>query len=155
LYLLVIVTDDVHTQADRGETLYRGDSLELQLDADLAGDFGAAQLNGDDHQLGLSPGVDGASPEAWLWNPAEKRGVPSGVTLASRPHASGGGYALEVAIPWQLFGVSPVAGDRFGLALNSSDNDSPGTTEQQTMISSVVTRRLLDPTSWGTLALDP
>jgi hypothetical protein len=158
LYLLVIVTDDVHVQGDGGLTLYRGDSLELQLDADLAGDFGAAQLNGDDHQLGLSPGVDAASPEVYLWNPPEKNGVPGGVGLAARPHASGGGYALEAveaAIPWSLLGVNPVAGSRFGFALNSSDNDSPGTTEQQTMISSVITRRLLDPTSWGTLALDP
>lgn len=155
LYLMVIVVDDIHVQLDSGETLYRGDSLELQLDADLAGDFDEPSLNADDFQLGLSPGADGNSPELWLWNPPARRGAPAGIVVASRGHASGGGYALEAAIPWSFYGITPAAGNRYGFALNSSDNDSPGTREQQTMISSVVTRTLLDPTTWGTLALDP
>jgi hypothetical protein len=153
LYLYIVVNDDVHVQNDAGVTLYRGDSLELQLDADLAGDFDEASLNGDDYQIGLSPGASRQSPEYYWWNPAERRGQPTGIVMATRPTGDNGGYIAELAIPWSLFGVSPAEGSRFGFALNSSDNDSPGTTEQQSMISSVITRRLLDPTTWGTLEL--
>jgi hypothetical protein len=153
LYLFALVTDDVHVQNDAGVTLYRGDSLELQLDADLAGDFSEASLNGDDYQIGLSPGSSRENPEDYFWNPSERRGQATGIRIASRPNGPNGGYSAEVAIPWSLFGVAPSVGNRYGFALNSSDNDSPGTTEQQSMVSSVITRRLLDPTTWGTLEL--
>jgi hypothetical protein len=154
LYLLVDVADDTHVQNATGELLYRGDSLELQFDADLAGDFTDARLNGDDHQLGLSPGPNREAAELYLWNPVGKRGVPGAVSVAVRPDGDQGGYVLEVAIPWPLLGVTPASGSRYGFALNSSDNDSPGTSEQQSMISSVPSRTLLDPTTWGTLALE-
>ena len=153
LYLYVVVTDDSHVQADSGQTLYRGDSLELQFDADLAGDFSTTALNEDDYQIGLSPGASRASPENYFWNPMARRGQPTGINLITRANGDAAGYIAEVAIPWSLFGVTPAPGSRFGFALNSSDNDSPGTTEQQSMISTVTTRRLLDPTTWGTLEL--
>ncbi len=153
LYLYVVVTDDTHVQNDAGETLYRGDSLELQFDADLAADFDEAALNGDDYQIGFSAGASRQSPENFFWNPRDRRGQPTGIVMATRPSGDNGGYVAEIAIPWSLFGVSPADGNRFGFALNSSDNDSPGTTEQQSMVSSVVTRELLNPTTWGTLQL--
>jgi hypothetical protein len=67
----------------------------------------------------------------------------------------GNGFYLEASIPWSTFGVTPNAGSTFGFTLSVSDNDTPGTTEQQSMISSVDTRRLTNPTTWGTLILDP
>jgi Carbohydrate family 9 binding domain-like len=155
LYLFVAIIDDVHVQTQHGETLFEGDSLELQFDADLAGDFATTHLTGDDYQLGFSPGENRDAPEAFLWNPAARKGVPAGIVMASRAGSDSGGFVFETAIPWSFFGVSPVAGQHFGVAFNSSDNDSPGTALQQSMVSSVVTRKLLDPTSWGTVQLDP
>ena len=61
----------------------------------------------------------------------------------------------QVNGPWSFFTVTPAAGKHFGMALNSSDDDAPGTAIQQSMSSSVATRKLLDPTSWGTVQLDP
>jgi hypothetical protein len=155
LYLLVVIVDDAHAQGEHGELLYRGDSLELQLDVDLAGDFDEPRLNGDDFQLGLSPGSNRDNPEVYLWNPAERRGVPSGIAIVTRATAETGGYLLEAAIPWSMYGIAPAGGQRLGFALNSSDNDTPGTNEQQSMISSVSTRTLLNPMTWGTLELEP
>jgi hypothetical protein len=155
LYFYVVILDNTHVQTQHGELLFQGDSLELQFDADLAGDFAATKLSGDDFQLGLSPGADRQTPEAFLWNPADRKGVPAGITMASRAGSDAGGYIFEVAIPWSFFGVTPTAGQHFGMALNSSDDDAPGTAIQQIMTSSVVTRKLLDPTSWGTIQLDP
>ncbi len=155
LYLFVNIVDDIHVQISHGETLYRGDSLELQFDADLAGDFDTAELNGDDYQLGLSPGENRVSPEGFLWNPNSRYGPAVGLSLSSRATEPNGGYIYEAALPWSYFGVTPSPGLHFGFALNSSDDDIPGTASQQSMLSSVSTRQLLNATSWGTLALDP
>ena len=155
LYLFVVIVDDTHVQTQHGETLFQGDSLELQFDADLGGDFAATRIDGDDYQLGLSPGENRDAPEAFLWNPAARKGVPAGITMACRASSDAGGYVFETAIPWSFFGVTPFAGQHFGMALNSSDDDAPGTAIQQSMTSSVATRKLLDPTSWGTVQLEP
>ena len=154
-YFYVVIADDTHVQTQHGELLFQGDSLELQFDADLAGDFASTKLSGDDYQLGLSPGADRLTPEAFLWNPAGRKGVPAGITIASRAGGDAGGYVFEVAIPWSFFAVTPAAGQHFGMALNSSDDDAPGTAIQQSMSSSVSTRQLLNPTSWGTVQIDP
>jgi hypothetical protein len=154
-YMLVVVVDDVHVQTQHGELLFKGDSLELQFDADLPGDFAVTQVDADDYQLGLSPGENRDAPEAFLWIPAARKGVPSGLVMATRATAPAGGYVFEAAIPWAMFGVTPSAGEFFGMALNISSNDSPGTAIQQSMVSSVATRQLVDPTSWGTVQLDP
>jgi hypothetical protein len=152
LYLAAIVTDDAFVQTQRGEALFRGDSVEMLFDADLAGDFSGASLNGDDFQLGLSPGTNsGDGAEAWLWFPRAAAGVPVNVVVASQQTALG--YTCEAQIPWAMFGLRPAGGQRFGFALSASDNDSPGAADQQSMVSSVNTRRLSDPTTWGTLEL--
>lgn len=153
-YLYVVIADDTFVQTQHGELLFQGDSLELQFDADLAGDFASTQLSSDDFQLGLSPGENRVTPEAFLWNPASRKGVPEGIAMASRA-GDAGGFVFEVAIPWSFFNVTPVPGEHFGMALNSSDDDAPGTALQQSMMSSVSTRKLLDPTSWGTIQIDP
>jgi hypothetical protein len=105
--------------------------------------------------LGLSSGGNRETPEYWLWNPPAKQGTPGGITLVTRAGAGGGDYILEIAIPWSMYGVTPAGGLRFGFCFNASDNDTAATAEQQTMISSVSTRTLLNPTTWGTLELDP
>jgi len=154
LYLAAQIVDDVHVQTQHGETLFRGDSLEMLLDVNLGGDYDSAELSGDDFQLGLSPGsFVGDQPEAYLWFPTAKKGKPAGVVVAAR-NSGGEGYLLEASIPWSLFGISPSAGNTYGFALSSSDNDALETAEQQSMISVFVTRRLTNPTTWGTLVLD-
>jgi hypothetical protein len=154
LYLAALVTDDAHAQTQRGETIFRGDSLELLLDADLATDFPLAELSGDDYQLGLSPGaLNGDAPEAYLWFPRSRQGAPAGVTIAAQRTELG--YTLEAAIPWSLFALTPGSGARYGFTLSASDNDAVDSAQQQSMVSSIATRRLTDPTSWGTLELAP
>lgn len=152
LYLAVRVSDDVFVQTQRGETLFRGDSLELLFDSDLGADFDSAELSADDLQLGLSPGdFSGIGADTFLWFPASLKGASTGVSLAARK--TGSGFDLEAAIPWSLFGVSPVAGARYGFLLSLNDNDMPNSATQQSMISSTTGRRLTNPTTWATLEL--
>lgn len=155
LYLAIQVLDDVFVQTQAGESLFRGDSLELLLDVDLNGDFDSGTLSSDDYQLGLSPGGNRSSPEAYLWFPRPKAGRPASVILAARADVTGQGYALEAAIPWALLNLVPAGGDHYGFALSASDNDTPGTAEQQSMVSTETGRRLADPTTWGSLILAP
>lgn len=153
LYLAARVVDDHYVQEASGLILYQGDSLEIQLDADLPDDFEVRSLNSDDYQIGISPGTGaaGENPEAFLWNPIELRGSRSQVLTGARQTDEG--YDIEVAIPWSVLNTTPEAGKTYGFTFSISDNDADGERVQETMISLVPTRRLTDPTSWGNLTL--
>jgi hypothetical protein len=154
LYLAVKVTDDKYVQNSSGDNLYKGDSLELLLDSNLAGDAAMRSLSVDDYQLGISPGNPsvGSSPEAYLWFPANKKGKLTNVQIGAV--AMTGGYRVEVAIPWSVFGVTPSSGQQYGFAVSVSDNDNTSANVQQSMISSAPDRSLVDPTTWGVLTLN-
>jgi hypothetical protein len=153
LYLAMHVRDDRYVQEASGLNIFKGDSLEILLDVDLEWDFEVKSLNADDHQLGISPGspYPGQDWQAYLWFPSSRQGGRSDVSIAAR--AREGGYNVEVAVPWSLFGIEPTSGDSFGFALSVSDNDLPGEQVQQSMVSYVSTRNLADPTTWGSLLL--
>ncbi|MGA9531342.1 MAG: sugar-binding protein [Anaerolineales bacterium] len=152
LYLGIQVNDDAFVQTASGRSLYKGDSLEILLDADLAGDFSSSVLSADDYQVGISPGnLDGRAPEAYRWFPRAVEGSLSTVEAAAK--ANGSGYVLEAKIPWIVFGIQPAANDSFGFVLSVSDNDQAGSATQQSLVSSVRTRSLTDPKTWGTLIL--
>jgi hypothetical protein len=156
LYLAVHVTDDVHAQIALDELIFKGDSLELLLDANLQGDYNDTKLGSDDFQLGFTPGENKiGGPDAYLWFPKDKAGKPNGVNVSAFQDETGNGFYLEAAVPWSTFGATPIAGSTFGFVLSVSDNDTPGTAEQQSLISTVSTRKLTNPTTWGTLILDP
>ena len=152
LYLGLQVTDDKRVQVSSGRNIFKGDIVELQLDSDLSGDFFSNSLTSDDYQIGLSPGNYGSlGSEAWRWYPIGLAGSLSGVSL--RAVTTTEGYNLEAMIPWTVFGVTPDVGDRFGFALSISDNDLSGAPVQQSMVSTISTRTLTNPTTWGTLIL--
>lgn len=156
LYLIANVADDIHAQTQTGNLSFRGDSIELQIDADRAGDYGPA-ISPDDYQLSLSPGDFGSiAPSAFRFQGTaggEMRDAvaPHAIAVAAVP--SGAGYILEAAIPWRDLGLTPAAGLVIGLAVNVNDNDRPGAAVQEMMKSSAPNRRFADPTTWGTLTL--
>jgi hypothetical protein len=153
LYVAVRVLDDVYAQNASGENLFKGDSLEILLDVDVPGDYYYGALSGDDYQLGLSPGSPdpGEDPEAYLWFPRSREGRPSKVVIDGRSREDG--YIIEAAIPWFNFNVSPYKNQHFGFCLSISDNDNRDKNEQQSMVSSALTRLLSDPMTWGDLTL--
>lgn len=152
LYLAVRVRDEAHVSIARGSRMYRGDIVEIQFDANLDADFTQKSLSLDDTQLGLSPGNFGSlAPAAYRWYPKAYAGAPASVHVQA--DSTTDGYTLEASIPWTLLGATPASGSHYGFALSLSDDDAPGSTLQQTLVSSVSTRKLLDPTTWGTLIL--
>ncbi len=153
LYIAISRTDDTFVQVSWGRYMYRGDDIEIQLDTDLAGDFHSAIMSSDDYQIGLSPGnFDSLESEAYRWYP---RYLESWLrTVVVEAVLTDDDYVLEAKIPWSVFDVTPVDGNRFGFALSLSDNDIAGTSSWQSMVSSVNTRRVTDPTTWGMLILE-
>lgn len=155
LYVGVKVKDDTYVQNASGELLFRGDSIELLIDTDLAGDFHTASLNEDDYQIGIAPGrgsINGPK-EAYLWYPISKKGsITDQIDITSTSTA--GIYRLEVRIPWSVLEITPQKGMRLGFEFSVSDNDNPAENVQQTLISNIPTHGFLDPTTWGEMILD-
>jgi hypothetical protein len=155
LYMAVEVTDDRHVQTQTGNQIFRGDSLDMQFDINLASSPDG--LSPDNFQLIFSPGdFAGLPPSAFRFQGTAGGQIldaPGGhhVTLAAQPTALG--YNLEAAVPWSDLNVTPSAGLTLGLALNANDNDTPGTAVQEVMMSHVPGRTLTDPSTWGTLTL--
>jgi len=151
LYIAAKVTDDTYVQKASGQYIFKGDSIELVLDKDLSGDFSTHSLNTDDYQLGLNPGYTDTAgkKEAYLWFPKADAGLRPQVSIAA--NSGSGYYNVEASIPWTVFGLSggPTEGKHYGFAFSLSDDDSAGTTLQQSMVSNVPTRVLADPTTWG------
>lgn len=154
LYLGVIVRDTKFVQNADGYYIYLGDSLELLLDTDLAGDYASETLSSDDFQIGFSPGDlrdNNPGAEAFLWYPKGDAGTLSSARVGGR--LTDDGYMMEVALPWSELGVTPLNGQTFGFLLSVSDNDSVTADEQHSMVSFAPGRKLLDPTTWRTLIL--
>jgi hypothetical protein len=155
LYVGVTVVDNVHVQIKSDEKIYQGDSIEIQIDTDRAGDYGTI-ISPDDFQINMSPGDFQIVPTAFFVWQANENGryesVPwRGILLAARP--TGSGYVIETMIPWDNLNFTPSAGQQLGIALNVSDNDSVGTAVQEMMKSHVETRTYEAPATWGTLTL--
>lgn len=156
LYVAVEVSDNLHVQTQTGNQIFRGDSVDLQVDTDRAGDFGPG-LNLDDFQINLSPGnFNDIPPSAFRFQGTADGKVldaPGGhhVTVAAQKTTAG--YILEAAIPWSDLNLTPTVGLVLGLALNVNDNDQAGQALQEVMKSNVSTRTLTNPSGWGTLTL--
>ncbi len=153
LYLGAVVHDNQYVQNATGSLLLRGDAIEILLDTNVSQDYAVAAMNGDDFQLGLSGGASLGTPrpEAYLLSPLAQAGPQPLVELVVLP--SGDGYFMEAAIPWSVFGIVPSADMHFGFAFSVSDNDSAGTSQQQTLVSIAEHRRFNDPTTWIDLHL--
>lgn len=155
LYLGVKIRDENFVQNATGEELFKGDSLEILLDADLLGDFEDDDPGADDYQMGFGLGKPDVNQktEAYLWFPLSKKGPVVGVKIVANRDVVQGITRAEVAIPWSHFGIIPRVGNRFGFAFSISDNDNSYENIQQSMVSTATMRNLVDPTSWGELLL--
>lgn len=155
LYVAVTVADDVHAQTQTGNQMFRGDSVEIQIDTNLAAN--ATQPNPSTFQLLLSPGnFAELPPSAFRFQGASGGRIldAPGHSIAVNAARTGDGYVLEAAIPWRDLNFTPDGGDRLGIALNANDNDRPGEAVQEVMMSSSPRRTLTDPQSWGTVVLE-
>ena len=132
LFVAVDVVDDQLRQTQRGAGLWKGDHVELYVDAEPDREpkrdaFGAGQFH-----FGFSPGNFGVTgdpladcaPEGYCFRPVGTGA--EGVLVASARTAAG--WALEAAVPWDLLGVTQPAPGlvlRFELGLSDTDTAEP------------------------------
>ena len=149
LYLAAQVTDDKIIQRNWGEQLVFGDGIELYWDSDLEGDFNIDGYNDDDSQIVFSPTSGNNFPAFWVHFSPNTADIQIASTFTEV------GYNVEVRIPWSLLGVVPTENAIFGVAVTIIDNDTEGTSQQETMISTTPRAPYTHPTYWGNFILDP
>lgn len=140
LYVAASVTDDQLRQTQRGDSLWKGDHLELYLDAQPDLEPGRGMFGVGQFQMAFSPGnfmktgdplID-CAPEAICFRPADVS--LAGVQVAARLQPDG--WSIEVAIPWAVVGITnPERGLPLRLEVGLSDTDSPEP-KQETMMTS-------------------
>jgi len=129
LFIAAEVVDDTIHQTQRGANIWKGDHIEVYLDAAPDIDPGRETYGPGQYQLAISPGnfqntgdaFTDCPPEAYCYRP-EAQPI-EGALVASARVAEG--YVLEAAIPWTLFGVAPEAGTFLRIEVTLSDTDGP------------------------------
>jgi len=141
LFVAVDAVDDELRQSQRGRGIWKGDHVELYVDAspDLEAKrdaFGEGQF-----QLAFSPGNFGATgdpladcpPEAYCHRPEGT--TAEGVLVASARTANG--WTLEAAVPWELLGIGQAdTGLALRFELGLSDTDTPEPQQESLMTTS-------------------
>lgn len=152
LYLVMVVTDDIHVQTESGIRAWQGDEVEVLFDSDMLGDYYEDETNDDDSHFGLNPGnFDGIAPVGVQYVPDQNES-PGILVAARRPIGVGAGYTLEALIPWRLTGITvPQANTPYGMCIAVSDNDHINTSQQDTMVSHCTELLTPDPTTWVTV----
>lgn len=154
LYVITAVTDDIHVQTQQGSQVFRGDSLELQIETNP--NRNASSLGPSNFQIALSPGnFSDIPPSAFRFqgNAQGQMRDALGHSIVVAANQTDEGYIVEAAIPWADLNMTATAGLTLRVALNLNDNDTPGTARQEMMLSNVSTRQYANPLSWGTLRL--
>ena len=140
-------------QQSGGEALFRGDSVEIWLSTGPG--ERQATLSGREYQIGVSPGdlAGGTSgPDAFFWLPQQfRRPVGQEVGIAARRTETG--YNIEFTIPWSLVGTTPTVGREFALILALDDDDTPGSGDQESQITSIAGAQLANPLTWNNLVI--
>ena len=103
LYVGIRVIDDKYVQNAKKADLFKGDSLDILLDTNVPKDYYLGALNGDDFQLGISPGSPNpnVNVEAYIWFPKSSEASRGDVITSARTREDG--YVVESAIPWSIF----------------------------------------------------
>lgn len=141
LYLLVVVWDDKvmmdpeirRKVRENTDYLYEADAVELFFDADLMRDFYMDLANEDDFQFVFSPELPDGTPAA-VGIPAANTGLAReyyrwapGDRIESASMLTPDGYAIEIRIPFTVFGNPPLPERKMiGFNFAVDDDDTEG-----------------------------
>jgi len=156
LYVAFQIKDDQLVQQNSGSSLWKGDHVELWFDTQLQLDFDSNTAGDDDFQLGVSPGdFQQAKPDFYIFAPALYPSAWRGqveYAVVKTPD----GYAGEVKLPAKVLkGLRLVADNTIGVSFEPSDTDTPGSSEQELMMSLAPrsSSQWGNPTNWNNLTL--
>jgi hypothetical protein len=144
LYVAADVTDDRHVQKERGRDMWRGDHVELYLDATPDTEPQRTAWGQGQICVGFSPGnlqrtgdpLTDIPPEAAVFTP--EGGSVEGVLVAAQKTEKG--YVLEAAVPWVLVArlakvpeLKPAIGMSLNFEVGISDTDGPESAQEKLM----------------------
>ncbi len=141
LFVAAEVTDDMIRQTQRGDSLWKGDHIELYLDVSPEVEPDRNSFGEGQFQIAISPGNFGETgdplidtePEVFVYRPL--KGPAAGALVASKQTEHG--YTLEAAIPWTLLGVpQPAEGMTLRVEVGLSDTDSSEPAQESLMTTS-------------------
>jgi len=137
LYLAFTIHDDIIVQKYTAGNLWQGDHVEFWFDTQLQLDFDSAAAGDDDFQIGISPGnFADVPPDFFIFTPpvSQERYRPIVQFAVIR---TGTGYAGEAMIPIKVLkGLRLALDHAIGASFEPSDTDTPGSSEQELMMSS-------------------
>lgn len=156
LYLLAVTNDAELTQPweDNPSQLWRGDSVHFELGPSTA----LVQSSGgprslDAHYL-FGPTPDGRVIMAV--NPSDgstfRAGGPDS-RIRAAAELTDGGYLIEIAVPWEVIGVTPESGTDLAANLNISNGDGSGGLSTMRSTNPARTEQS-DPNLWQILLLE-
>ncbi len=141
LFVAADVVDDIVSQTQRGNGIWKGDHIEIYVDARPDLDAARDAIGAGQFQIALSPGnfkntgdsIVDCPAEAFCYRP---EGVSTkGVLIASKPTATG--WTLEAAIPWSMLGITkPTSGMPLKYEVGISDTDSVEPQQESLMTTS-------------------
>lgn len=128
LYLLFVVEDDVYSQKNNGNVIFRGDAVTLNIRAGDP-DSAASRPGPEDFQVTVTPrDLDGSTASVvFVGNPDPDRGFGADSTTEDIDIAgvidADGSYVVETSLPWSVIGLpGPPTNDVLAL-LAIFDND--------------------------------
>jgi hypothetical protein len=129
LYLAAQVTDSAFYQNQRGTMMWKGDHLELYVDATPDADVKRLDLGKGQYQFGLSPGNFKHTGDKLADITSEAVGYrPDGLDASTARVASvrtADGYTIEALIPWTILYITPKPNLPISMEVGISDTDSP------------------------------
>ena len=161
LYLAAVVDDDVYSQPNVGDQIWRGDAIDLNLST-VAPEAASSVPDQDDFQLTMTPSNNAGQPShAWFQGTGSssfsRAETDRAVVVAGEPSNPDGAYTLEAFIPWHVFELDgPPDGDLTALfAVFDNDGElADGRSVQWTILGNVPGAGFQDPNTWGRLSFE-
>ena len=161
LYLAAVVDDDVYSQPNVGDQIWRGDAIDLNLST-VAPEAASSVPDQDDFQLTMTPSNNAGQPShAWFQGTGSssfsRAETDRAVVVAGEPSNPDGAYTLEAFIPWYVFELDgPPDGDLTALfAVFDNDGElADGRSVQRTILGNVPGAGFQDPNTWGRLSFE-
>lgn len=126
-YVIVEILDDVYAPASKGENLWKGDNVQIQINRNRG-------AGGDDLFIfTISPGNPIGCPHAYICAPGRLAGIDPGrikmnATSVTETDDNYKGYRLCMGIPWDLLELEPGA-ENWRMDVCPHDTDATGGTK--------------------------
>jgi hypothetical protein len=164
LYVFGAVRDDILSQPNTGNQIWRGDAITINVSVGDQGAGASASPDDNDFQLTLSPGDPsaGTRPGSVIFSGVNGSFGNDRTNVAEVSSAFPGdefAYVIEARIPWQVFGISdPTLVGDLGALVAVFDNDGEREADDTDPLQAVIlgnTRgaQFQGPSTWGTLTL--